>query len=348
MARNLVALLVAVALFLGAPAFGGSLDNGTVPGQTLNRGLFNGGAVLDLNFLSASLDSRVTFTRASSATFFDVTGTLQTATTNTPRFDFDPNSHVLNGLLIESARTNSLLNSGTPATQTTASLATGTYTLWLVGTGSATSSAGTATATGLGAASAGSPNVFTVTVAGTITVTVSGSPTRFQLENGSSATSYIPTTAATVTRAADIASIATSSFGWNTAAGSSAAEFIISAVPTVQQYLISPGGGAQVLFMTAAAKASVYDGAAGQATSANSVTSGGVLKAASAWGTSSAVVLSNSTVATGTWSNTIMAAQTSLSFGSGVGLNMSPQIWFRRVRIFNRMLTNAAIQALTQ
>lgn len=100
------------------------------------------------------------------------------------------------GLLVEETKTQYLGVTDAPATQTTASLGTGSYTLWVIGTGSATPSAGTATITGAAAATAGSPNTFTVTVSGTVVVTVSGSLTRFQLENGSTTTSYIPNHAA--------------------------------------------------------------------------------------------------------------------------------------------------------
>lgn len=64
---------------------------------------------LDLNFaLTKSLDSRITFTRASSGTYFDSNGVLQTATTNSPRFDHNPNTKESLGLLIEEQRTNLL------------------------------------------------------------------------------------------------------------------------------------------------------------------------------------------------------------------------------------------------
>jgi hypothetical protein len=109
------------------------------------------------------------------------------------------------GLLIEESRTNFLLNSTAPVTQTTGSLGTGTYTLWVVGSGSAAITAGTGTATGLGTATAASPVTITVTVAGTFTVTNTGSVTFFQLENGAFATSRIVTTGSTATRAADVA-----------------------------------------------------------------------------------------------------------------------------------------------
>ena len=58
-----------------------------------------------------TLPSGVTFTRASTATYFDSTGTMQTAATNAPRWDYDPVTLGLRGLLIEEARTNVLLRS---------------------------------------------------------------------------------------------------------------------------------------------------------------------------------------------------------------------------------------------
>lgn len=67
---------------------------------------------LSLNFTtSATLDSRITFTRASSGTYFDSTGTLQTATTDVPRFDYNPSTLAPLGLLVEEQRTNLCLYS---------------------------------------------------------------------------------------------------------------------------------------------------------------------------------------------------------------------------------------------
>jgi hypothetical protein len=70
------------------------------------------GATLDLNFMfPGSLDPRITFTRASSATYTDASGVIQTAAINAPRWDYAGGS--LRGLLIEEARTNLVVNSVT-------------------------------------------------------------------------------------------------------------------------------------------------------------------------------------------------------------------------------------------
>jgi hypothetical protein len=66
---------------------------------------------LDLVFDGRALDPRITFTRGSTATYFDSNGTMQTATTNAPRWDYDPVTRVLRGLLVEEARTNLFLQS---------------------------------------------------------------------------------------------------------------------------------------------------------------------------------------------------------------------------------------------
>ncbi len=66
---------------------------------------------LSLDFITESLDSRITFTRGSTATFVGSDGLIQTATTNTPRFEYDPVTLQPKGLLIEDQRTNLLLYS---------------------------------------------------------------------------------------------------------------------------------------------------------------------------------------------------------------------------------------------
>lgn len=81
--------------------------------RSRNRSRFFGLAIpqsaLDLDFLSGTLDPRITFTRASSGAFFGSDGLLQTASTDVPRFDYDPVTLAARGLLIEEQRTNLLL-----------------------------------------------------------------------------------------------------------------------------------------------------------------------------------------------------------------------------------------------
>jgi hypothetical protein len=86
---------------------------------------------LALNFTTAALDSRITFTRTTGAsnpaTYVGSDGYITAATNNQPRFDYDPVTLVCKGLLIEESRANLFLQSQTFATTwlpTRASVAT--------------------------------------------------------------------------------------------------------------------------------------------------------------------------------------------------------------------------------
>jgi len=66
-----------------------------------------GGPSLGIDFMTpGSLDPRITFTRASTATYFNAAGLMQAAATNAPRWDYDPTTLQLRGLLVEEQRTN--------------------------------------------------------------------------------------------------------------------------------------------------------------------------------------------------------------------------------------------------
>lgn len=69
---------------------------GTIPSLTSGGGLRPS---LLLNFLSGTLDSRITFTRGTTATYYGSDGLLASAAINAPRFDYDPTNYVRQNLL---------------------------------------------------------------------------------------------------------------------------------------------------------------------------------------------------------------------------------------------------------
>lgn len=83
----------------------------TVNIGALSTGVWGDASTLNLNFVAGTLDSRITFTRASSATYFDSNGTLQSVGNDVPRFDYDPSTLAALGLLIEEQRANLITSS---------------------------------------------------------------------------------------------------------------------------------------------------------------------------------------------------------------------------------------------
>jgi hypothetical protein len=228
----------------------------------------------------------ITFTRASTGTYLDSDGLLKTATTNTPRIEYDINGN-RKGLLIEEARTNLFLRSEEfdNAVWNAATNATLTANASEAPDGTTTADRFTATVNIIGErreqavavaastqkvfsvwAKAGTQNTgqarivaagssehqvlftptanwvrYSVLVPATDTATslicriypsTSGGATGdnvlfwgAQLEAGSFPTSYIPTAGSTATRAADMASIPTSAFGYNQKTGTVVCEF---------------------------------------------------------------------------------------------------------------------------
>jgi beta-glucanase (GH16 family) len=177
------------------------------------------GATLDIDFINnrskigtyrgGAMD-KITFSRASSATAFDINGNIITVAANVPRFDYDPFSHIPKGLLIEAARTNMVLNSSLLATQDIAVNAS-QRTLSFFGTGTVTlSNAFSAVVIGT------SPTARTIysylPVAGTVTLTVSGTVQYCNDEEGEDYTSWIQTTSSPITRALEVAEITGTNF----------------------------------------------------------------------------------------------------------------------------------------
>ena len=187
-------------------------------GNMLNGagGLNPDGLSLDLQFaddktLTARKGPTPVFTRASSATFVGSNGLIQSAAINAARFDHDPVTLVCKGLLIEESRTNLVFPSDTLTTQTRTVTAVA-HTLSFYGAGTVVlSGAAIATVTGTGAYPTRTTLTFTPT-AGSLTLTVTGSVTQAQLEAGSFATSYIPTTTGPLARSADLCTITGADF----------------------------------------------------------------------------------------------------------------------------------------
>ena len=95
----------------GIPVRNG-LGVGLLASTSLSSLRIGGRPAMSLDFIGTnSLDSRVTFTRGTTATFVGSNGLIQTAAINAPRFDYDPTTLAPKGLLIEEARTNLALRS---------------------------------------------------------------------------------------------------------------------------------------------------------------------------------------------------------------------------------------------
>lgn len=88
-----------------------------------SRGRFTN-SVYSWNAATKALPFGSTFTRSSNGTYFDSTGTLQVASSDTPRFDYNPITLEYMGLLLEGQRTNSIPNN-TMQGATASSLPTG-------------------------------------------------------------------------------------------------------------------------------------------------------------------------------------------------------------------------------
>jgi hypothetical protein len=314
------------------------------------------GATLDLSFMApGTLDPNITFTRTSTATYFDVTGTIQTAAANTPRWDYNPSTHALNGLLIEEARTNLLLNSATLSTQSVTTTAVAT-TLSFYGTGTVTLS-GTSTAGPLTGTGAGNRVSLTFTpTAGTLTCTVTGSVTNAQLEAGGFASSFIPTAGTTATRAIDSATVATAAWFSNALAFSYAVEAIDSAISPVAVNVITLDDGtnnnrtqlgiglntANLVFfqnLAGAVTANIPDG---------TLTLGAPYKAAASTTSGAHQAAFNGAVSSlGTSANTPPTGITTMRLCRPVTATTGVQ-WIRRARFWPRALSASELQSVTR
>ncbi len=399
---------------------------------------------LVLNFLSGgSLDPRITFTRASSATRVNSSGLIETVSSDVARFDYDPVTLAAKGLLIEEQRTNLLLRSQefdnaswvkTRATvtanaatapdgaitadklvedstaaashyisQLVASHTSGaTYTvsayakagersqirvngdatiglispaIFDLSSGTVTSSGGFTTtsmialgngwyrciATGTATATAVGVWVLGLAVAGSTSYTGDGTSGIYlwgaQLEAGAFATSYIPTTSATVTRAADVASITGTNFSdwFNSSEGTFVVEADANDSATNKPLLgASDGTTSNRLLAYVNGAGSNHPsflvtsgGVAQAATTSATVANGAIFKFACAYKANDFASSLNGAAAVADVSGTVPTGLVQLEIGrfgvSGTHLNGH----IRRLTYYPARLSNALLQSLT-
>ena len=189
---------------------GGEATIGGCFGAPANTEACGQGPVVSLDLTQGNtplFQANVAFTRASTATYFDSTGTLQTAAINAPRFPYAYNGSawVPQGFLVEAGATNLYLNSQAPAPQTITVANATQYTISFYGTGSiAYSGAATGTLSGTGANVLSSVTITSATTSLVMAAPV-GSVTNVQVETGAAATSRIITGASTASRSPDVA-----------------------------------------------------------------------------------------------------------------------------------------------
>ena len=140
-----------------------------------------------------------TFTRSSVKNVINSSGAYVSIAVDAVPYDY---TNGVQQLLLEGAATNVFLNSAVGGTQSVTTTAVA-YVLSFYGTGSITCS-GTSTTVLNGTGANNRVQATFTPTAGTLTLTVSGSITNVQLETGVVASSYITTTGAAVTRAADV------------------------------------------------------------------------------------------------------------------------------------------------
>ena len=268
-----------------------------------------------------------------------------------PRFDYDPVTLAPKGLLIEEQRSNLVLNSATLATQNV-TVAAVAHTLSFYGTGTVTlsgvSTAGPLVGTG------SYPNRVTLTftpTAGTLTLTVTGSVTMAQLEAGAFATSYIPTVASQVTRAADSASMIGNNFArwYNQTEGTLFADAVSNGGAVYAQIGIGSTTDDRVSLYSVAPNFAVISGSTISAALGSAALNNGTqAKLAGAYKVNDfALSINGATALTDTTGS--VAAPASMLIGARNSASPSNQLngTIKRIAYYNRRLSNAELQGIT-
>jgi len=406
----------------------------------------NGAGLVPKNFSDI-----ITFTRASSATYFDSAGVLQTATTNVPRFDYNPSTLAARGLLIEEARTNlwsysddfgnaawskggATVSTDTTTAPTGTSIAdslienssTGQHRAFRTVSGTTNTnpytvsffakantrtrvyvgivesptfsrqgsavfdlSAGTIVSVGSGSngATGGSATItnvgngwyrctYTLTLGGTdtaifsdinlvstgTTISYTGDGTSglylfgAQLEAGAFPTSYIPTVASTVTRAADIASVNTVSPWYNATEGSlyTESQQLVAQTAVIFPRIVVVDNGSTTnallhLWRTDTSRLyanGVSSGSSQYDLGVNGVTQTSVNKIASAFAANNFAASVNGGPVLTDLAGVVPSGLTTLRIGRSSGTDYLNG-YIRRITYYPRRLSNTELQAIT-
>lgn len=166
-----------------------------------------------------------------------------------------------------------------------------------------------------------------------------------QVELGGAASSYIPTTIAAVTRAADSLSPPLAIFNWSDTAQTFYSKFILPSISGTNGLMGRAGNGHA--FYVSSGKLAVYDGT--EAMTANAVTADVVAKGATAYETTNwHLCLNGGTVVnSATFSTPLGTAATALLIGSLGGAALPFDGTIQEFAIIGQCLSNAALQALT-
>lgn len=274
---------------------------------------------------------------------------------NEPRFDHATTApNACRGLLIEESRTNLVFPSATLTTQTRTVTATA-HTLSFYGTGTVVlSGAHVATVTGTGAFPTRTTLTFTPT-AGSLTLTVTGSVQFAQLEAGSFATSYIPTSIASAVRSADVCSITGANFTgmYNQSEGTvvSSVLFPILSIANLHGWAISDNTSNNRFYFRSAGTNNV---ATDIITSGSFQLTGFSFNASGSPITKSALAIVNNNCAFSvnggvpiTDASVTLPVVTELEIGASFNSNQQINGHIHSIRYYKKRLSNAKLQTLT-
>jgi hypothetical protein len=314
-----------------------------------------------LDFTTAILDPRITFARTgNTATVTNSSGVIVGINADLPRFDYNPTTFVCRGLLIEEARTNSLLNSLLDGTDLATQLVTVTAaarTLSFYGTGTVVlSGSHSATVVGVGAYPTRTTLTFTP-IAGVLTLTVTGTVQYAQLEAGAFATSFIPTDGTTKTRNADLATMTGTNFSswYNQPEGTFSAQAIVPQLGRAGRILgVDSGTTANLFVMGTAATnqvssdsvvASAYSGGA---YSVGTITANTQFKMCSSYSntTSEGTALNGAAISAANFS--VGVTMTEMYIGTQVGPSSFLNGAIAKISYWPQKLTNNEVQAFSK